>query len=176
MHSKTYRVLFALILIILGALVSGVLFGWTSPLDYINNSLLHSNDKVILGFIALFSIVIGFSILRGSFKQKISTQTNIIETKLGEIKITIKALENMTEKIAKKIVGIKEAKTKIKSTPNGIAVFIEISVTSDVNIPEITTETQNKINEYFLNQAGIQVEEVRILVSDLAKDVKSRVE
>lgn len=176
MDSKIYKLLFALVLIILGSLISIISFGFTAPLDYLNEMLLTNTDTIILGLTGLFSILIALIILRSSFKHKESTQTNITETKFGEIKITINALENMTEKIAKKVIGVKEAKTKIKSTPNGIAVFIEISVTADVNIPDITTETQNRINDYFLDQAGVQVEEVRILVSDLAKKIQSRVE
>ena len=176
MNLKTYKVLFSLVLIILGSLVLTLVFGFTAPLASLNKMLANNNDKFILAFIGLLTIVVGFLVLKRSFKEKASSQTHVSETKFGAIKITINTLEDMTEKIAKNITGIKDAKTKIKSTPAGIAVFIEISVTSDINIPKITEETQNKVNDYISNQVGIQVEEVRILVSNLAKSTQARVE
>jgi len=173
---RFFRVLFALLLLFISVLGVGLSLGWTTPLDYLDNYLTGVNQRWILGILGVIGILISIMLLRNSLKSKIPTQTDVIVTSLGKIKITINALEFMAEKIAKQVSGVKETKPTIKSTSNGIAIFLKVSLAPDVNIPEITAQIQNKIKEHFSKVAGIDVEEVRILVTKLNSDLKSRVE
>ena len=81
---------------------------------------------------------------------------------LGQVKITIGTVESMANKVARQITGVRETLTKVKSTPGGIAIFMQVSLTPEINIPEVTSQIQNELKEYFAKVAGIEVEEVRI--------------
>lgn len=173
---KVYAIMLALILFFVGVLSFGLALGWTTPLTYLELFLRGSNERWMLGILGVISILIGFIILRKSLRVKTSTQTEVISTKLGKIKITISALEHMATKVAKEIEGVMDTKPVIKSTPGGIAVFMQVNLAPDINIPDTTSLVQDKIKVYFGQVVGIEVEEVRILVSKLGAETKARVE
>jgi uncharacterized alkaline shock family protein YloU len=166
----------AILLFFLGLLAGGLALGWTTPIDYLEQLLTGTNERWVLGILGLVSVVVSFLLFKNSIKTKTPTQTDVINTSIGKIKITNSALEHMATKVTKEINGIRETKAIIKSTPQGIAIYIQVSLMPDINIPETTTMIQNKIKEYFAQVVGIGVEEVRVLVTKLSSDSKSRVE
>ncbi|MFZ5943393.1 MAG: alkaline shock response membrane anchor protein AmaP [Bacillota bacterium] len=173
---KTYKILFALLLFILSFIALGLAVGWTTPLTYLDNFLRGTNERWVLGILGLIGTLISLAVIRTTFRSKIPSQTEVVVTQLGKIKITISALESMAGKVAKQINGVKDAKPIIKCTPTGIAVFMQIFLSPDIHIPDTTTKIQNQVREYFSKVAGIEVEEVRILVTKLTSDIKNRVE
>lgn len=176
MNDRPYRMLFSLLVLFFSVLSIGLALGWTTPLDYLESFLIGVNERWVLGILGLLGALLSITIFRNSLKNTTPTQTNVTVTSLGHVRITINALENMATKVTKQVGGVKETKTIIKCTPNGIAVFIQVNLVPDINIPEKTKEIQLKIKEYFANVTGIQVEEVRILVTKLSNDAKGRVE
>jgi len=173
---KLYPLLLAILLFFLGLLAIGLALGWTTPLAYLQNFLTGTNERWVLGLLGVFGFLVSLTIIRNIFRSKIPTQTEVVSTSLGKIKITISALEHMAIKTAKQINGVKEAKPVIKCTPGGIAIFMQINLVPDIHIPDTTALIQNKLKEHFNKVAGIEVEEVRILVSKLSADSKGRVE
>lgn len=176
MSEKLYPFFLAILLLFLGAVAVGLALGWTTPINYLENFLTGTNERWVLGILGIVSVIAGFFLLRNSFKGKPPSQTEVSSTSLGKIKITINALEHMATKVAKQVTGVKEVKPIIKCTPSGIAVFIQVNLAPDIQIPETTALIQNKVKEYFGQVTGIEVEEVRILVSKLSTESKSRVE
>jgi len=142
----------------------------------LENFLSGTNERWVLGLLGVFFVLVSFFLFRNTFRVKIPTQTEIINTSLGKIKITNSALEHMVTKVTREINGIKETKAIIKNTSGGIAIYIQVSLLPDINIPETTMMIQTKVKEYFGKVVGIGVEEVRVLVTKLSTDLKSRVE
>ncbi|MDK2823255.1 MAG: hypothetical protein PWQ67_1507 [Clostridia bacterium] len=173
---RIFRILFALLLFTISTLAVGLALGWTTPLTYLDSLLTSVNERWVLGILGLLGILVGITVLRNTFKNRTPTQTEVVVTSLGKIKITINALEHMAGKVAKQVQGVKESKPVIKCTPNGIAIFMQVNLAPEMNIPETTTQIQNKVKEYFSKVAGIDVEEVRILITKLSNEAKSRVE
>ncbi|MGI6225439.1 MAG: alkaline shock response membrane anchor protein AmaP [Peptococcales bacterium] len=176
LSEKLYPFFLSILLLFLGVLATGLALGWTTPINYIENFLTGTNERWVLGILGVISVLAGFLLLRNSLRVKAPSQTEVISTTLGKIKITINALENMAAKVAKQIAGVKEVKPIVKCTPTGIAVFLQVNLAPEIHIPDTTTLIQEKIKEYFGKVAGIEVEEVRILVSKLSTESKGRVE
>ncbi|NLW25177.1 MAG: alkaline shock response membrane anchor protein AmaP [Clostridia bacterium] len=167
---KTERIftfLFGLILLLISLLAVLMTVSGTTILDYLENFLRGTNERLLLGIIGVIGILSGLFIIRKTFKVPEPTQTEVIVTSLGQVKITISTLESMANKVARQITGVRETLTKVKSTPGGIAIFMQVSLTPEINIPEVTSQIQNELKEYFAKVAGIEVEEVRILVTKL---------
>lgn len=173
---KLQSFLLAILLFFLGILAGGLALGWTTPLDYMESFLQGTNERWVLGILGILSVLVSLFLLRNSFRVKNPTQTEVINTSLGKIKITNSALEHMATKVIREINGIKETKAVTKNTPQGIAIFIQVSLLPDINIPETTMTIQNKVKDYFRQIVGIEVEEVRVLVTKLSTDQKSRVD
>jgi uncharacterized alkaline shock family protein YloU len=93
---------------------------------------------------------------------------------LGQIHITVEALENMVLKTGYQIAGIKELKPRIILADNGTTVVLKAIVFSDLNIPEITDKLQLKVKDYLAEVAGIEVREVKVLVTNITGEGKAR--
>jgi len=173
---RLYPFFLAVLLFFLGFLAIGLALGWTTPLNYLESFLVGTNERWVLGILGIIGVLTGVTILRNIFRTKTPTQTEVISTPLGKIKITINSLEHMAAKVAKQVTGVKDTKPVIKCTPGGIAVFMQVNLAPDIHIPDTTALIQTKVKEYFGQVAGIEVEEVRILVSKLSTEAKGRVE
>lgn len=173
---RTYKLLFSVLVFSFSLLLLGLSLGWTIPLDYLNSILINNERRLITALLAVIGIVISFLIIKKSFRKKAVKQAEVVETSLGKIKISLGALENMANKVAKQTPGVKETKTMVKPGANGIAIYIQTNLTPDMNIPEVTTILQNNLYNYFRDIVGIEAEEVKILVTKLSNDNKSRVE
>lgn len=174
---RTYRFLFSLLLLSISLLLLGLALGWTIPLDYLNAILLNNERRLITILLAVIGLLISFLIIKKSFRKKAVKQAGVIETPLGKIKVTLDALENMANKVARQTPGVKETKTKVKPSSNGIAIYIQTNLAPDMNIPEITKILQNNLHNYFKDVVGIETEEIKVLVTKFSSDnKKSRVE
>lgn len=174
---RTYRFLFSLLLVGISLPLLGLALGWTIPLDYFNSILLNNERRLVTILLAIIGILLSFFIIKKSFRKKVVKQAEVIDTSLGKINVSIDALENMANKVARQTPGVKETKAKVKPSPNGIAIYIQTNLAPDINIPEVTKILQNNLYNYFRDVVGIEVEEVKVLVTKFSNDnKKSRVE
>lgn len=165
----------------LGYLIASVFLvllslGWTSPLAFLQNYLLVVTNRWVLGMTGTVLFIVSFTLFISSFRTKPVKVTVIHETSLGNIKITLPALENLVVKASKSVQGIREVKTMIRSLTEGIAVQLRIQVLPDVNIPQITEELQRKVKEYLARTTGVNVQEIKVVVNKINWETKSRVE
>lgn len=150
--------------------------GWTTPLNTLVGYLLYTTNRWVLGITGTFIFVIALTLFFSSFRSKPDRISAVHETTLGQIKITIHALEHLVLKAAKSIHGIREVKPLLKSLKSGLVIELRVQVLPDVNIPEVTEELQKTVREYLQKTAGIGVQEIRVLVNRVSWEVKNRVE
>ncbi len=134
------------------------------------------NASFVLFIIAFifFSLSITFLLSgfkSGSDKKSISRHTNI-----GEVNISLGAIENMALAATRRINGVKEAKAYIYKISEGVSVVIKTVITSDFNIPAISEEIQSRVKKSIEDSSGIQVKDVRVFVENISTGYKSRVE
>ncbi|HBV96840.1 MAG TPA: alkaline shock response membrane anchor protein AmaP [Desulfotomaculum sp.] len=102
-------------------------------------------------------------------------QAVVQEGSLGQIRITLEAIESLVEKIALDQRGIKEARSTVKTIPQGIGIRVKAVVAPDVSIPQLSGNLQNVIADRVLQVTGIEVKDIRIVVSNISAQ-KLRVE
>lgn len=173
---RTMVIFMALSWTILAIFMIILALGWDYPLIYLHSQLQDVNNRWMFGLTGCLILIIGLVYFMTSVRVKPTTNTIISNSKLGIVSITLPALENLASKVTKMQNGIRDVKPEIKPTPNGIATHISITVTPDTNIPDITLKVQEAIKDSFKKTAGIDVEEVRVLVNKISYDTKTRVE
>ncbi|MDD2211425.1 MAG: alkaline shock response membrane anchor protein AmaP [Clostridia bacterium] len=165
-------------LLSLGYVFISILFilialGWFVPLDSFSFFLMDFNNRWILGLTSFLVFVLTFTLFFNSFKIKPIKLTTIHNTALGQIDITLSALEQLVLKAVKKIPVIQEVKPVLKLTEKNISVLLKIKVNADVNIPQITAELQHVIKEYLLETSGTSLQEIKIQVTEINIDPKT---
>lgn len=152
-----------------------VALGWTTPVAYVESYLYRTNPWV-LGLTGGFVFIASLTLFLSSFKKKPVMQTPIHETNLGQIRITITALEHLVLKAAKSVHGIRDIRPIIQNTAAGLSIQLKVQVLPDVSIPNITADLQKIIRDYLQKTAGTTVQEIRILVNKVSWENKARVE
>ena len=150
--------------------------GWTGPWFYLENYLLYAASRWLLGLTGTIVFIVSFTLFIGSIRAKPVKTALIHETALGQVNITIPALEHLVVKAARSVQGVREVKPLLKRTDGGLAVQLKVQVQPDISIPVLTEELQTKVKEYLMKTVGITVQNIRVSVCKINWETKSRVE
>lgn len=127
------------------------------------------------GLTGLVFLIVSLKFLLSGIKGNKYNQMLISTTSLGEISISLVAIENTVIKTVKEIIGVKDVEVKIRNYSDGIRLILKLNIIPDVNIPEITTEIQKNVKEYVETTTGIKIKEIKVLIGNIATNIKSRV-
>ncbi|WP_227765997.1 alkaline shock response membrane anchor protein AmaP [Zhaonella formicivorans] len=133
-------------------------------------------NRLLIGFVSALFAVFGLKTLFDLFRKSPHTHALIQTTDLGAVNITIPALEHLVTKAAKQIKGVKEIKPKVKAVPDGIAIYLQVGISPESNIPIVSQELQDTVKGYLEQVAGIRVLEAKVLVDYISQDAKPRVD
>lgn len=168
-RERTYLVIIALLVgaaaVALGALGLSLVdlrLLWTS-LERMHGSL----ETVLLAvLLAIFSLLI-FVL---SFRRGESVETLLSHSQLGELRICFKAIENLVLKAARTVDGVREVKTRMMQTENGLTIFLRAITFPDLDIPQVSTELQAAVKEYVEKTTGASVAEVKVMIENVVTD------
>lgn len=86
------------------------------------------------------------------------------QTDNGELRIAVRAIENLVQKCIDMHEEIQVVSTKIRNCRNGVTVDLCISLANNIAIPLAVTSLQKQIKQYLAASSGIEVKEVRVSV------------
>ncbi len=164
-----------IILAVFGVLMLLIIFKTAGPLvSSLNNpSIKELWWLMLIGFISLITAIYLFSM---AFRTQHEEKTIIGETSLGEIRITVSAVENLALRAVRKLRGVKEAHVGVRADLSGLDIFIEVTVNPDLSIPQISEEIKTRVDEYVYETVGMRVNSVKVLVTKVAMEAKTRLE
>ena len=172
--SKLVLVLFSVIILIIGVVVNLLVIGW---LEYgtafgIIQKLLTTapQNKIILGITELcmlFAIICIFAD-SGNKEETKSGRDVLMQNDNGKLMISRDTLENLVNAVVREFPGAKEAHTRIAlDEQNNVAVLVDLTVTKDVIIKELTLNMQNRIKEAIKNTSDLEVNEVNVRIKNI---------
>lgn len=132
---------------------------------------------VIILSVALFLISIRFFYL--TFRRGRGNVPSIDQrTDLGDIRISIETVENLSLKAASRIRGIKELKSRVQVSDAGLEIVIRTVVDGESAIPDLSEGVQRSVKDHVEAVTGIPVSNVSVFVANVASSqtFKSRVE
>lgn len=103
------------------------------------------------------------------------SQTINLRTDLGETRISIQALENIASKFVQKVPGVREWQVRLRiSEVEGHQYFVKIIVDGEVPLPELTEQIQRELKANVERIAGIEINKVFVMVSDISSSTTAR--
>ena len=164
--------------IILG--VTGILFLLVASRQagVIRNQLDHLTPSArwwALG-VALVALTLTYFLFRMALRIRREEKTVISQTQFGEIRITVSAIESLALRATRRIKGVKDAHIGVRADLTGLDIFIEVTVNPDLSVPQISEEIRTKVDEYIYETIGIRVNSVKVLVTKVAGEIRTRVE
>ncbi|MEG1500510.1 MAG: alkaline shock response membrane anchor protein AmaP [Clostridiales bacterium] len=140
-----------------------------SAIYYIQNVFTGGYAFVLTFLKAAFLIILGsVSVFLAVHRKATPSLAKINSCENGQVNISLNAIETLVQKTALSVDGIKEVKSKLKTTPEGVAIYLYITVPDNINIPVIASDLQNQVKENLQNMSGLNVLEVKVLVNNIA--------
>ena len=168
-RERLYLVLLALavgaVSVGLGAVATAYL-----SLDVVRTSLETVHGSLPYVMLSVLGLAAAVAILVVSMRRGECVETILQQGPLGEVRICFKALENLVLKAAREIKGVRETKTRLVATDNGLVVFLRAVTYPDQNIPQVTAELQAAVKEYVESTTGTGVSEIKVMIENVVTD------
>ncbi|MFX4260970.1 alkaline shock response membrane anchor protein AmaP [Pelotomaculum propionicicum] len=167
---------YSLFITVLFILFSAVMLGWPAPLILLRD-LFYPGRPEVFWPVMVVVILIGARLFWVSLykPQKKSQHVVLAENALGQVNLSLSAVEDLSNKVAGKIHGVREVSSQIIEVPQGVGLKIQASVTPDINVPSASAEVQNTIKEKVFEITGLQVSSVEVHIQSISV-TKPRVE
>ena len=169
---RLISLLAGIILCVIGIVFLAVAWGQATN---ISDKLSELSIWWILG-IAFISFALAFFTVKMALRIRREEKTIINQTQFGEIRIAVSAIESLALRATKRIKGVKDAHVGVRADLTGLDIFIEVTVNPDLSIPQVSEEIRLKSDEYIFETTGIRVNSVKVLVTKVAGEIKTRVE
>ncbi len=166
------------LLLLVGLLIFA---GWTTPLDFLAGQIADKNARLFYALTAAVLLLAGirlfWSVVKGGKPKALasSLQSVVHENEHGQVRISLKAIENLVSKDVSQIAGIREVRPSIVYEKEQIIINVNITVSPEVRIPELSETIQIKIKDRVREVTGVKVESVWISVDNITV-TKPRVE
>lgn len=124
----------------------------SGPVSYGLESLLGRSLALAVGVILLAGI---FYLIWGNLRAARRERTIVLQTPLGEVFVSLPAVEDFARVLKGKIEGLRDIKGRVIYTRKGLNVSARITVLSDYNIVDVTQNVQDGIKNYIQNTLSI---------------------
>ena len=172
---KITLIIYSNIMLILSIILCLLVFGWLDSglLGRIIKTLIvgETSGRVILGVSVLFILLsIRCIFFDSTSKEKIKERQGVLlENESGKLMISKETLENLVNSVALNFQSTENVVTRVElDKENNVKVFINLIVSSDVIIKELSANLQSKIKEKIKVATDLEVKEVNITVKKVA--------
>lgn len=172
---RIFLLITSLISLAAAVLSGSIIYGKEFLQKYVGFVLFGSEDItfwVLCGALALFVIIaillFEIAVRRVKRKDKNSVTVQHAEQGNGEVRVSVQALDSLVKQsIANHSEGVADIKTRILNHEDSISLRVDMSLESDVHIPNATMLLQDSIKNYIEEYSGIAVRDISIMVTSI---------
>ena len=172
---KIALVIYSNIILILSIVLCLLIFGWLD-MNLIGNIIYKVivgdvSSKILLGISVVFILLsIKCIFFDSTSKGKTNEEQRVLlENENGKLMISKETLENLVNSVALNFEGTEQVTTRVElDRENNVMVYVNLMVSSNVIIKELSANLQTKIKEKIKTATDLDVKEVNITVKKVA--------
>ena len=176
---KVALIVYSNIMIILAVAICLISFGWLD-FDLVSNIVksIITNENYSLAILIgnIFIILLSIKCIffdSSSRKEMQEKQGVLLQNGNGKLMISKDTLENIVNNVARGFEGTEEVTTRVEvDKESDLKVFVNLLITQDVVIKELSVNLQNKIKEAIKKCSDLEVKEVNVRVNNIAQSKK----
>jgi uncharacterized alkaline shock family protein YloU len=142
--------------------------------EWVRTSIESISGRWEAGLVGAVFLLVSLRLLLAGLRSRRGNNLITHHTNLGDIHVSLDAVENLAEKTTRHIRGIRGVKVAVDHSQAGLSIMLKIVVSPDSNIPAVTEEVQQKVSESIKNTVGVEPAGIRIKVENIANDFKSK--
>lgn len=150
-----------------------VAIGRTEPLDYTALALASTQNRLIIGVVAVIAIAgVIFMLVVGLRREREPEAVIVDDGSLGQIVITIQAVKIIIMKAVRQVKGIKEVKPIVKNGSEGMQISLHVMINPEQSVPEMSREIQTVVSQHLKDIGGLDIPNIKVIVDDLGTTSK----
>lgn len=172
---KVSLTIFSVVILILSLVLSLMLFGWLEVSDiYYALKYVISNPtatNITLGVAIIFMLLAIKCIFFPSYNKTKETKIDgiLLENEVGKLLISIDTIENLVKGVLVGFENVKSTNCKVKldKQVNNVVIDLNLIVSPETIIKELSTNIQNRIKEIIKTTTEIEVKEINIKIKNI---------
>lgn len=117
--------------------------------------------------------LLGAAALRPAVARAGGERAIVRSTGLGEVHISVRAIQTLARRAASQVRGIREAEVHVRPTASGdVNVWVQLTVLPDESIPELCDEVQARVDQYLRQTAGVSCGRITVWVRGVAREAR----
>ena len=172
---KITLIIYSNIMLILSIILCLLIFGWLdkSLVGGIITSILvgYTSSKIVLGISVIFILLsVKCIFFDNTSKEQIKERQGVLlENESGRLMISKETIENLVNSVAVNFQSAEEVSTRVElDKENNVNVFVNLIISSDAVIKDLSANLQNKIKEKIKSATDLEVKQVNITVKKVA--------
>lgn len=113
-------------------------------------------------------LLVGILCLHLAFRRSKRKDFVVQSTDVGELSISIKAIDNLVQKCVETHEELHVSSTTLENTRDGLVISMRVGLANGVNIPLAVNALQKQIKQYVTACSGVDVHEVKVQVDTTA--------
>jgi uncharacterized alkaline shock family protein YloU len=143
-------------------------------LDLVWTGISQISGRWEAGLVGAVFLLISIRLLLAGMRSRLVKDTIVHHNDMGDIHISLDAIKNLVEKMARHTRGVRSVKASIKRDGQGLKVYLKAVVSPEVHVPSVTAELQKRIHDHIKDTVGIELADVQILVESISNDFKAK--
>jgi uncharacterized alkaline shock family protein YloU len=144
------------------------------PLELAGTSLAYIYDRWEASLVGAVFFLVSIRLLLAGIRSRKVKDTIVHHNDLGDVHISLAAVENLIEKVVRHIRGVRGIKVKVTLANQGLTVLLKAVVSPESHVPTVASEIQNRVHEYIKNTVGIDLADVQVTVENISNDFKAK--
>lgn len=171
-----FQIIFALILIFISGCALAVALGWIQPFAMIDTFLAVPGNRWGVAAGSVLLLLLSVWAIADAFRSPRERDVVIRESGLGRVEIAAAALESLIRRAARDVRDVRDVKPVLRTDQDGLVVMLHMNVNPDANLPGISQDVQEIVQQHLEKRAGVQVSKVQVLIQSVTADIRPRVE
>jgi uncharacterized alkaline shock family protein YloU len=142
--------------------------------DWVRTSIESIAGRWEAGLVGAVFLLVSLRLLLAGLRSRRGGKSITHHTDLGDVHVSLDAVENLVEKTARHTRGVRGVKVSVQYADAGVSVRLKIVVSPDSNIPAVTDEIQQRVSESIKNTVGVEPADIRVMVANIANDFKAK--
>lgn len=164
-----------LVFLSLAALLSAL--GWSEGVVFVANKLQEVSGRWAIGVLSALILIGSARFLYLTARRNRPAKTVIHDTDLGQIKVSLYAVENLVVRLARQQKFVRDVRAYVRGEENGVDVSIRLWVSPEANIPDLSETLKDEISRGVRNVVGVQVTRLNIDIENITMESRrARVE
>ncbi|MCR4427106.1 MAG: alkaline shock response membrane anchor protein AmaP [Firmicutes bacterium] len=168
------RIVLVLSVVITAVLAAGVLVstaGNQFPSDFALRAYdVATRNRIPTALGGVLVVLVMLYVLVLALRPEREPKSIVSATALGDVRISMTAVETLARKVAKHVRGIRDVEAIADGASDGLAIVMKLQVYPDVSIPQVCEELERELAEFIRFAVGVPVKAVHTVVKSVAHD------